>query len=53
MPDDPKQAELDFVQRLARAFAVANGHSHPDEYAASVVDAYVGTDEAPADAPQE
>lgn len=32
--------ELDFVRKLARAFAFVNGHSHPDDYAAAVVAAH-------------
>jgi hypothetical protein len=28
------------IARIAAAFAVANGHSHPEEYAAKVVAAY-------------
>jgi hypothetical protein len=30
-----------FVHALARAIAVANGHSHPDDYATAVADAYI------------
>lgn len=33
------------VAALAKAFAVANGHSHPDDYATAVAEAY----EAPGD----
>jgi hypothetical protein len=30
-----------FVSAVARAIAVANGHSHPDDYARAVADAYL------------
>lgn len=29
------------VAALAKAFAIANGHSHPDDYAEAVANAYV------------
>lgn len=38
-------SEKKFVERLARALAIANGHSHPDEYAARVADAHVVAEE--------
>jgi hypothetical protein len=31
----------DEVAAIAKAIAVANGHSHPEDYAAAVADVYV------------
>lgn len=36
-----EKRELVLVRATARALAVANGHSHPDDYAEAVVQAYV------------
>jgi hypothetical protein len=36
-----EKRELVLVRATARAIAVANGHSHPDDYADAVVNAYV------------
>lgn len=33
--------ENQLVSALARAIAIANGHSHPDDYAQAVVNAYI------------
>ena len=48
------EAELDHVRKVARAIALANGHSHSDEYAEKVVSAYKGelepSDESESDA---
>ena len=40
------KAELDFVRKLARSIAKANGHSHPDDYAEAVVAAHTAGDDA-------
>lgn len=37
--------ETVFVSAIAKAIAVANGHSHPDDYAAAVAAAYASPDE--------
>lgn len=39
------KGETTFVRKFARALAVANGHSHPDEYADKVAAAYVAPPE--------
>lgn len=36
-----EKRELVLVRANARAIAIANGHSHPDDYAEAVVQAYV------------
>lgn len=36
-----EKRELVLVRATARAIAIANGHSHPDDYAEAVVQAYV------------
>jgi hypothetical protein len=36
-----EKRENKLVASIARAIAVANGHSHPDDYADAVVQAYV------------
>jgi hypothetical protein len=43
--------ETAVVLALARAIAVVNGHSHPDEWAASVAAAYASPDDDEAPAP--
>jgi ABC-type nitrate/sulfonate/bicarbonate transport system substrate-binding protein len=43
------KSEKDFVRKLAKAFALVNGHSHPDDYAEAVAAAHESDD--PADAP--
>jgi len=44
------QRETKFVSALAKAIAVANGHSHPEEYAARVAEAYASPDADESDA---
>lgn len=39
------------VARLAAAIAKANGHSHPEEWAAKVVEAWNAQDDEAPDAP--
>jgi hypothetical protein len=36
-----EKRETKLVSALARAIAIANGHSHPDDYADAVVNAFV------------
>jgi hypothetical protein len=36
-----EKRENKMVYALGRAIAIANGHSHPDDYADAVVNAYV------------
>jgi hypothetical protein len=36
-----EKRELALVRATARAIAVANGHSHPDDYAEAVVSSFV------------
>jgi hypothetical protein len=36
-----EKRENKLVAAIARAVAVANGHSHPDDYADAVVQAYI------------
>lgn len=42
----PDKREMQFVASMAKAIATVNGHSHPEEWAAAVSDAYASPEDA-------
>jgi hypothetical protein len=42
---------LDFVKKLAEAIAKANGHTHPETWAKSVLEHFDVEEETPKDSP--